>query len=264
MRKYLSAKMLCCSAVMSFLKNCPRQNVFAMTIANGLLILNSSVLYAASSISPEISYDGTFTVSGIRNALHEIKSDGTTQYIASGSSYTVMGKPPGTYSYQSVYSVDVTYGGTVWRSTSPIAVEVRNPGVPGTPSTNGTSPPLSTQNYSISWSAASTPVGQYELQERIDNGSWSTVQKSSKRDKIFGNRSPGRYCYRVRSLNGLGSSAYSENLCLLIKLPTDTSVTLNYQYDSLGRLITVEQNGNAITDYNYDDAGNRTSVTDKQ
>ncbi len=44
-------------------------------------------------------------------------------------------------------------------------------------------------------------------------------------------------------------------------IPSHAQVTLEYEYDALGRLVVVTDPTNGNRTYNYDDAGNRTSLT---
>ncbi|WP_152453858.1 RHS repeat-associated core domain-containing protein [Microbulbifer sp. THAF38] len=80
---------------------------------------------------------------------------------------------------------------------------LRNPGVPGGISlasrdTDG--------SYSISWGTASGSVDYYELQERKDSGSWSSIHSSSSKSKNLSGKLTADYEYRVRACN---RSAYS-------------------------------------------------------
>lgn len=54
---------------------------------------------------------------------------------------------------------------------------------------------------------------------------------------------------------------YKSYLIPITATVAQTSQTIEYKYDALGRLIKVENQANGDKDYDYDPAGNRTSVT---
>ncbi len=83
---------------------------------------------------------------------------------------------------------------------------LRVPGVPGAISTPASN---SSGAYTVSWGAASGSVTSYTLQERVNSGSWSTIQSSSTRSIAMSNQLNGRYDYRTRACNGSGCSGYT-------------------------------------------------------
>jgi len=50
-------------------------------------------------------------------------------------------------------------------------------------------------------------------------------------------------------------------ICSLILASSSFCGTLTYEYDNLNRIVKVEKSGNYIIEYDYDAAGNRTTVT---
>ena len=56
-------------------------------------------------------------------------------------------------------------------------------------------------------------AGAYELQEKLGNNSWGTVQQSSATYKSFTDKPVGTYCYRVSAVYVDGSSGWSNEHC---------------------------------------------------
>lgn len=56
---------------------------------------------------------------------------------------------------------------------------------------------------------------------------------------------------------------YMDGITIFVPLQAQVSeVGVEYQYDALGRLIQVKENGTAKINYSYDPAGNRVSVSE--
>jgi len=83
---------------------------------------------------------------------------------------------------------------------------LQTPSVPGAISGPVNS---SSGSYSLSWGAASGAVATYQLQERLNSGSWSTIQDASALSRSLSGKGNGTYDYRVRACNSLSCSAYS-------------------------------------------------------
>ena len=98
------------------------------------------------------------------------------------------------------------------------AVTVSNiPTVPGNPSSSdgSTSPDGA---YTISWTVASGTVVDYELEEKVNSGSWAQVQKSSALNKAFSGKGDADHSYRVRACNTSGCSAYTTTTTVTVLL----------------------------------------------
>ncbi|MEP2302183.1 MAG: SpvB/TcaC N-terminal domain-containing protein [Kangiellaceae bacterium] len=84
------------------------------------------------------------------------------------------------------------------------------PSSPATPTTTVTQ--STNGSYSINWLKPSGTVSFYDLQERKDGGSWSTIANDTTAlTKAVSGRATGDYDYRARACNGFGwaCSAYS-------------------------------------------------------
>ncbi|WP_144394246.1 RHS repeat-associated core domain-containing protein [Pleionea sediminis] len=137
-------------------------------------------------------------------------------YRGLNKSFSVSGKAPGTYDYR----VRVCgLGGCSTYRNSDYFIEVQGALLPPTvslstsKSTNG--------NYSVSWNAISG-ASQYQLQERVNSGSWSTVQTSSSRSKSLSGKTNGTYSYRARacrSLSPADCSSFSSVKSVIVSRP---------------------------------------------
>jgi RHS repeat-associated protein len=84
------------------------------------------------------------------------------------------------------------------------------PSSPATPTTTVTQ--STSGSYNINWLKPSGTVSFYDLQERKDGGSWSTIANDTTAlTKAVSGRATGDYDYRARACNGFGwaCSAYS-------------------------------------------------------
>ncbi len=114
------------------------------------------------------------------------------------------------YSFSNTSSVNKTVtctnsGGSTSASDS-ISVAYTTPGVPGAISAPSTA---STGSYTVSWSASSGTLTAYQLQERANGGSWSTIQTSTSRSRSFSKNANKYYDYRIRACNNNACSGYN-------------------------------------------------------
>jgi len=164
------------------------------------------------SVSPSTSYTGSYTVyydyaTYYNNSLdyrrleQKIGSGAWTTVSTSGgvTSKLFSGKTANTYQYR-IYAC----AWVCW-SEGPVTVQVIAPNAPSTL----TAPSSDTDGaYSLSWSA-STGASSYQLQERLNSGSWSTIHNSSSRSKSVSGKSTGSWSYRVRACSTAGCSGWS-------------------------------------------------------
>ena len=87
---------------------------------------------------------------------------------------------------------------------------------PATPTLNNISNSDGDGSYTVTWNA-STYALTYQLQERYENGSWSTVYDGSGTSQSRSGRTPGTWCYQVRATNNAGSSNWSAIKCTTVK-----------------------------------------------
>ena len=185
---------------------------------------------ASISVSPTTSYDGSHTVTwgassgSVTTYRLERKIDsGSYSQIYSGLPSPLnqgySGLADGTYTYRvrackTVSSVTNCSG---YRTLGTGATVSNIPGLPGTPSSSdgGTS---TDGAYTISWTAASGTVVDYELEEKVDNDNWAQVQKSSALNLAFSGKGDADYSYRVRACNTSGCSAYTSTTMVTVLL----------------------------------------------
>jgi len=119
-----------------------------------------------------------------------------------------------------------------------------------------------TGNVTLYWSSdRQNQFFIYENGKQVGTGAQTTFSLS--------NKSPGTYIYRVEGCNSYGCAYPS-----YYRISNNLTVTINggsgesnaqqrqtlYRYDALGRLILVDDYDNGLRDYDFDKAGNRTSV----
>src|SRR5690625_352755 len=102
------------------------------------------------------------------------------------------------------------------------SVDVRRIG--GSPSISGPSTDY-TGSYTLSWSSSSN-TKTYQLQERYNNGSWSTIHNSSSRSKSRSSRKVGTYQYRLRSCADGKSVSYGSTKTVKVESLSRPAITL--------------------------------------
>ncbi|TQV70869.1 hypothetical protein FLL45_21310, partial [Aliikangiella marina] len=232
-----------------------------MKLFSRVLLMTFSVLVVASSFSasayirfeepeltpvpstpqgvvvPTTSSTGTFTLgwqpsSNFTNGYYRVEesfSFGSWRTVVSSiptntTRHTFSGKAPGTYRYRVIACNRPFSGSDVcsgWGYSGYINVSSGQtaPSTPAVPlgpesSDNG--------NYTISWVKPSGTVSYYNLQERFNSGSWTTVVSSNVLSKSFTGKAPGNYQYRVRACNSAASSpcsSYSATKQLTVNNP---------------------------------------------
>lgn len=70
-------------------------------------------------------------------------------------------------------------------------------------------------SFTVSWSSVSG-AATYQLQQKKNSGSWSTVQDSSSRSKTI-QVNAGQYSYRVRACNAAGCGPYSSTAIVYVE-----------------------------------------------
>lgn len=82
-------------------------------------------------------------------------------------------------------------------------------------------------NYLVSWSSVATATS-YELQERFNGGSWSTIQNNGSTSLQLSGKPNGTYGYQVRACNSSGCGSYSgtSNVLVSVAQPPATPTSL--------------------------------------
>jgi hypothetical protein len=107
------------------------------------------------------------------------------------------------------------------------------PATPATPSGPSTD---DNGSYTISWGPVSGATS-YQLQERYNGGTWSTIYNGSGTSKTRTGRSNGTWGYRVRATNSAGSSSYSGVKNVVVSAPA----TYTFGYDDNGNMTSMEE-----------------------
>ncbi|MDM3872664.1 SpvB/TcaC N-terminal domain-containing protein, partial [Porticoccus sp. W117] len=159
--------------------------------------------------SPSTDGNGSFTVSWNASTgantynLQQRLGSGAWSTIHSGSatSTAVSGLGNGSYQYQ-VQACNVS-GCSVYSSAVTTDVAI----APGVPSSISASPATSTNgSHTVSWGTASGTLTKYDMDRRINGGSWIHEQDTTSRTKAYTSQGNGSYEYRVRACHTVGSN----------------------------------------------------------
>ncbi|MFH1898238.1 MAG: T9SS type A sorting domain-containing protein [Candidatus Desantisbacteria bacterium] len=152
------------------------------------------------------------------NKYPETITEGILVYSGTGSSYEDTGLVKDIAYYYVAFAYDgVNYSNPATASATPIS-DITPPSSPGTPTEN--SPDIdiiATGKWLLQWDTQSqdeeSGISYYEVEERVNNGSWTLVQYVSgdTGTASFSNKQSGRvYYYRLRAVNRAGlSGSYS-------------------------------------------------------
>jgi YD repeat-containing protein len=96
--------------------------------------------------------------------------------------------------------------------------------VPAPPSAPALSVPTSSSgSYTVSWSAVSPSVAKYQLQERVNAGSWATIQDSAGTNQAMSGKPAGTYEYQVRACTDTGCGVFSAIKSTTVLLPPSSA-----------------------------------------
>ncbi|UTW45943.1 VCBS repeat-containing protein [bacterium SCSIO 12696] len=159
--------------------------------------------------APATDNDGSFTVNW--NASGGANSYTLQQRLGSGAwsnihtsgatSKAVSGLGNGSYQFR-VQACNVS-GCSVYSSAVTTHVAI----APGVPSSISASPSTSPDgNHTVNWGTASGTLTTYDMDRRVNGGSWTNEQDTSARSKAYSGQSDGTYEYRVRACHTVGSN----------------------------------------------------------
>ncbi len=206
------------------------------------LVFFSSVFSIAAfavTATPSTSTDGSLTVSWGNNynssnfRLWESRNGASPSVAFTGNATqrTLTGRSSGTYTYTvEEWFCPIT---CLWLAHSGSAtVTVSVVPAPSTPGAISAPSTANTGSYAVSWGASSGTLTAYELQQRANGGSWSTVYTGTSRSRSYTQSQNNYYDYRVRACNQTSCSSYTSNKRVTIPL---ASISLSTNPASLSR-----------------------------
>ena len=240
----------------------------------------SVVLVAPGAVSFDVNpNNGSYTVSwgavpGATSYLLQESANGgswTTVYSGSAASKALSGKAGGSY----VYRVEGCLGATcgAWTSSATLGVTPALPTVTvPTGTINGT--------YTVSWTASASATG-YDVQERMDGGSWTTIASNAAATAIsLPGTTSGSYTYQVSAKNTYGTRGWAASAAvtvdttygvlpaaptpLVVPATSSTgSTVLNWSTVDLATRYVVEQSSDDGTNWTgiYNSSGTSTTVS---
>jgi len=178
---------------------------------------------AAPTLSePASSNSGDYTVSwtavsGATNYILQEEVNGGSWVTASNTastSWNASSQPSGTYGYE-VKACD-SAGCGPWSAQGSTTVSI--PTAP-TSAPTLTAPASSvTGSYAVSWTGVSG-AASYNLQQRVNSGSWTTVQASAATGWSASGEASGSYAYQVQACNAVGCGPWSTTGTTTVTLP---------------------------------------------
>ena len=136
-----------------------------------------------------------------------------------GTSKAISGKAAGNWSYR---GRACNAGGCgPWSGTATVNVIYPPAGAPAVtvPATN------TSGGYSVSWTTVSG-ASSYQLQERLNSGSWSTIHNAGGTSKAVSGKSTGTWNYRGRACNDAGCGGWSTTRSTAVTRPPTSAPTL--------------------------------------
>jgi YD repeat-containing protein len=170
----------------------------------------------ASSNSGDYTVSWT-TVSGTTSYVlqEELNGGSWVTATATGStSWTASSQPSGSYGYQ-VQACDATGCGP-FSSVGTITVSI--PTAPTSAPALTVPASSATGSYAVSWTGISG-AASYNLQQRINSGSWTTVQASAATSWSAAGEASGSYAYQVQACNAVGCGPWSATGTTTVTLP---------------------------------------------
>lgn len=170
----------------------------------------------ASSNSGDYTVSWT-TVSGATNYFlqEEVNGGSWVTAINTGStSWNASSQPSGSYGYQ-VKACNAT-GCSPWSAQGSTTVSI--PTAPTSAPALTVPASSATGSYAVSW-AGVTGAASYNLQQRINSGSWTTVQSSAATGWNASGEASGSYAYQVQACNAVGCGPWSTTGTTTVTLP---------------------------------------------
>ncbi|GAB3339290.1 hypothetical protein GCM10027359_16390 [Marilutibacter aestuarii] len=160
--------------------------------------------------APGTDNDGAYAVTwtsvstATRYELDQRKDAGSwsTIHNAAGTSKSVSGLTNGSYEYRVRACNDGGCSGYSAMDTTVVTFPPASPPTVSAPATDNNGA------YAVTWTSVSTAT-RYELDQRKDAGSWSTIHSAAGTSKSVSGLTNGSYEYRVRACNDGGCSGYS-------------------------------------------------------
>lgn len=204
-----------------------------------------NVIHAPASLPqltvPATNLTGSYTVSwsavatSDRYELQERLGAGGWVLIhdAAAASKALSGKAMGTWGYRT-RACNVA-GCTAYTAEKKVVV-TRPPTVAPAltvPASN------TTGSYTTSW-AAVTNAATYELQERLNAGSWSTLQNTSAVSRALSGKGSGSWGYQVRGCNAAGCGVWSTMKAIVVTRPPSVpAITYAHNHNRIqGDIVT--------------------------
>jgi hypothetical protein len=106
----------------------------------------------------------------------------------------------------------------------------------------------STGTYSLSWTGIDGATS-YTLQERVNGGSWATIQTSSATSKAISGKGDGSYSYQVLACAADGCSTWSAAVTTTVLLPPSAPASLSVPATSSGSVAVSWAASSTATSY---------------
>ncbi|MDR6840427.1 hypothetical protein [Pseudoxanthomonas sacheonensis] len=115
---------------------------------------------------------------------------------------------------------------------------------------------VSTGSYTVSWTAVAG-ASRYELQERVNSGSWSQVYSGTALSQAFTGKVSGVYGYQARACNPSACGAWSAEASVSVTLPPSSVPTISVPATAPGGDYTVSWTASTgATSYTLDQSTN--------
>ncbi len=195
-------------------------------------LLFTAAAWSQVYTSENPSTDGSYTITwdqqpgNVTNfQVYETKDGGSSSVVYTGifpRSKSFTNKSNGSYEYEVI--ADWCDFVCIPMSIGTVTVTVNALPAPSTPGVISAPSTASTGSYAVSWGASSGTVTSYQLQQRANGGSWSTVYTGTSRSRSYSKTQNNYYDYRVRACNQSVCSNYTSNKRVTVPA---ASITLN-------------------------------------